>query len=212
MLTAQNHSDFDHEQPMRKTVRRLRGFRASFEEQLRTTSQHTGIRYALDGKALTAAFMAWLDDFEAQKPDQEGDKAAYVGFAAGLMLRALIRHDPLRATHVPSGINAEDPSSFWPEGYVYVAYCLNIRACVLEQDFHAPVHQADELNDLQTWWSFRENVHEDPSLAIAFLDLFSGQEPNWCMPALFASQRYRAVTQRTFAQLQNDQSSGQDDL
>ena len=42
-----------------------------------------------------------------------------------------------------------------------------------------------DLGDLRTWWSFRENVFEDDSLAIAFLQLFAGVEPNWTTPSLF---------------------------
>lgn len=197
---------FHAEQPLGKAVRRLRGFRASFEEQIKSISMRTGIRYEVKSDKLTAAFLGWLEAFEAQKPAQESDKEAYVGFAAGLMLRSLIDHDPVRVTFLPKDIDKDEPAAFWPEGYLYVAYCLNIRGCVLEQEFHTAQERADAFADLRTWWSFRENVHEDPSLAIAFLDLFSGQEPDWHMPALFTSQRYRALTRRTFDQL-DDASS-----
>lgn len=202
MLIAESTPDFHTEQPLGKAVRRLRGFRSSFEEQIKTISTRTGIRYEIKADKLTATFLAWLDAFEAQKPDKENDKEAYVGFAAGLMLRSLIAHDPVEAVHLPKAADKNDPTYFWPEGYLYVAYCLNIRGCVLEQEFHTAQQQAALLDDLRTWWSFRENVHEDPSLAIAFLDLFSGVEPNWHMPELFTSQRYQALTQRAFDQLQ----------
>ena len=43
-------------------------------------------------------------------------------------------------------------------------------------------------DDLRTWWSYRENVGEDPALAIAFLDMFIGSEPNWVMPDSAASR------------------------
>lgn len=202
MLIAESTPDFHTEQPLGKAVRRLRGFRSSFEEQIKTISTRTGIRYEIKADRLTATFLAWLEAFEAQKPDKENDKEAYVGFAAGLMLRSLIAYDPVQAVHLPKAADKNDPTYFWPAGYLYVAYCLNIRGCVLEQEFHTARQQAAMLDDLRTWWSFRENVHEDPSLAIAFLDLFSGVEPNWHMPELFTSQRYQALTQRAFDQLQ----------
>lgn len=198
---AETTPDFHSEQPLGKAVRRLRGFRTSFEEQIKSISTRTGIQYQVKSDKLTAAFMGWLKAFEAQKPAHDADNEAYVGFAAGLMLRALIDHDPAQATHVPKAIDKDEPVGFWPEGYLYVAYCLNIRGCVLEQEFHTAQQQSEMFADLRTWWSFRENVHEDPSLAIAFLDLFSGQNPDWHMPALFTSQRYRALTRRTFDQL-----------
>jgi hypothetical protein len=194
---AEDMSELEHGQPVRKAVRRLRGFRASFEEQVRSTSARTGIRYAIDSEKLTASFMGWLEAFEAQKPSQETDKAAYVGFAAGLMLRSLITHNPVRVLGLPEKADSADPAYFWPEGHLYVAYCLNIRGIVLEQEFHTPQTQSEALGDVSTWWTFRENVREDPALAIAFLDLFSGQEPDWSMPALFTSQRYREVTRKS---------------
>lgn len=199
---TENQVELEHAIPVHKSVRRLRGFRASFEEQINNTSAQTGIGYEVKTDKLTAAFVEWLDAFEAQKPMQDSDNVPYVGFAAGLMLRSLIIHDPVRATEIPKTVDKNTPISFWPEGYLYVAYCINMRGCVLEQDFHTHLEQADLLSDLQTWWSFRENVTADPSLAIAFLELFSGQEPNWFMPALFKSTRYRAVTRKTFKQLQ----------
>lgn len=203
MLVAETAPEFQSEQPLGKAVRRLRGFRTSFEEQVKSIFTRTGIVYEFKSDRLTAAFLGWLEAFEAQKPAQDTDNEAYVGFAAGLMLRSLIAHDPARATVIPKDADADDPITFWPEGYLYVAYCLNIRGCVLEQEFHAAQHQADVLGDVKTWWSFRENVQEDPSLAIAFLDLFSGEQPDWHMPALFTSRRYQALTRKTFDQLGN---------
>lgn len=203
MLIAETAPEFQSEQPIGKAVRRLRGFRASFDEQVKSISTRTGIRYEIKSDQLTASFLGWLESFEAQKPAQDSDKEAYVGFAAGLMLRSLITHNPVKASFVPKDADKDDPTYFWPEGYLYVAYCLNIRGCVLEQEFHTAQHQADVLGDLRTWWSFRENVHEDPSLAMAFLDLFSGEQPDWHMPALFTSQRYQALTRKTFDQLGN---------
>lgn len=171
--------------PVRKSVRRLRWFRASFAEQTDKIAGETGVVYALDDQRLTAAFLDWLRAFEAQKPGAPDDRRAYVGFAAGLMLRTLLRHKPLTVTSIPEGADATNPAYFWPEGYVYVAYCLNVRSAVLEQDFHEGRRLAPALGEIRTWWSFRENVAEDPSLGIAFLDLFAGEEPDWVMPEAF---------------------------
>ena len=184
--------------PLRKSVRRLRGFAASFEAQMRATSERTGIVFELHHDRLTAAFLDWVEDFERQKPGVVADRMPYVGFAAGLMLKSLILHDPVRVTALPPGADRDTPAHFWPEGHLYVAYCLNIRGCVLEEDFHAVQQRVPELDDIRTWWSFRENVAEDPATAIAFLDLFSGQEPDWSMPSVFRSGRYQAVARKVF--------------
>ncbi|MEH0072795.1 hypothetical protein V6L77_25290 [Pannonibacter sp. Pt2-lr] len=67
-----------------------------------------------------------------------------------------------------------------------MTYCLAVRAAVLAQEFHTEPHEVPELSDLRTWWSFRENILEDPDLAISFLELFSGEQPHWTASAIFA--------------------------
>ncbi|MGP9789259.1 hypothetical protein [Roseinatronobacter sp. NSM] len=190
--------------PVRKAVQRLRWFHKSFHDQVAQCAQTTGVSFAVDDKKLTAGFIEWLRAFEAQKPQNADSRRAYVGFAAGLMLRTMIRHTPLTATRLPDRFDATDPAYFWPEGYVYVTFCLNIRAAVLEQDFHEDQRLAPELTDLRSWWSFRENIRHDPSLAIAFLDLFAGEVPNWTMSAVFQSAQLRdALGQDRAGRLEN---------
>lgn len=177
--------------PVRKAVQRLRWFHKSFHDQVAQCAHTTGVSFSVDDKKLTAGFIEWLRAFDAQKPHNADSRRAYVGFAAGLMLRTMIRHNPLTATRLPDSFDAADPAYFWPEGYVYVTFCLNIRAAVLEQDFHEDQRLAPELTDLRSWWSFRENIKNDSSLAIAFLDLFAGEVPNWTMSAVFQSTQVR---------------------
>ena len=186
------------DQPVHKSAQRLRWFVDAFERQTRNTETQTGNRFAVNRDVLAQAFAEWLQAFEAQKPTQTGDKLAYVGFAAGLMLRTLIRHKPVSLLGQPKDADDSNPAYFWPEGYLYVAFCLNVRGLVLETDFHAAQHPSAALTEARTWWSFRENVTEDPSLAIAFLDLFAGDEPEWTMPELFRSGQVRELAGRFF--------------
>lgn len=186
------------EQPLRKSARRLRWFIEAFEKQVGDTASQTGNEFAINRDALAQVFAEWLQAFEAQKPTRDEDKPPYVGFAAGLMLRSLIKRRPVACTQCPEGADNSNPGYFWPEGYLYVAFCLNVRGLVLQSDFQSEQHPSDALNELRTWWSFRENVHEDPSLAIAFLDLFSGDEPEWSMPELFRTGRARELAGRFY--------------
>ena len=186
------------EQPLRKSAQRLRWFVEVFEKQVRSTETQTGNRFRVDRSALAQVFAEWLRAFEAQKPTHEDDKPAYVGFAAGLMLRTLIKHKPVTLVERLSGADETNPAYFWPEGYLYVAFCLNVRGLVLETDYHSEQHPSEALKEARTWWSFRENVHDDPSLAIAFLDLFAGEEPEWTMPDLFRSGRVREIAGRFY--------------
>ena len=171
--------------PLHRSARRLRWFLASFEAQLRSIERETGHRYGLDRAALSAAFVEWVRAFEHQKPADGDDRPRYVGFAAGLMLKVLIARAPLRLSVAGAGLASDDPARVWPEGYAYVSYCLNVRALVLEQDFNERGSVAPVLAEADAWRSFRENVMEDGSLAIAFLDLFAGREPEWTLPDLF---------------------------
>lgn len=194
MDNAAINSLIQERQPVRKTVRRLRWFKQSFNDQIAQISERTGITFAINEQAQAAAFVDWLRAFEAQKPTGSADRRRYVGFAAGLMLRSLIKHAPLSVSAKPDNANKEDPAYFWPEGYAYVSYCINVRAAVLQQDFDEATSIAPELANLRTWWSFKENVQEDSSLGIAFLDLFTGVDPQWEMPDLFRAGDIKRIT------------------
>jgi hypothetical protein len=52
----------------------------------------------------------------------------------------------------------------------------------MEQEFNRQININPNTEDLRTWWSFRENIAEDPSYAICFFDHFIGKEPNWSFP------------------------------
>lgn len=186
-------------QPLHKSAQRLRWFAGAFEAQRQRTEAETGIRFTLDHDRLTEVFVDWIDAFEAQKPDLPEDNQAYVGFAAGLMLRSLIGLRPVAVAHKPADADDSNPAYFWPEGYLYVAFCLNVRGLVLSKDFASEQQSGAELGETRTWWSFRENVACDPALAIAFLDLFAGAQPEWTMPDLFRSGRAQELAGRFYA-------------
>ena len=186
------------DQPLRKSAQRLRWFVGAFERQVTNTEAQTGNTFSVDKNKLAQVFAEWLKAFEAQKPQRDDDNPAYVGFAAGLMLRALVKLKPVTLSNQPKDADKSNPAYFWPEGYLYVAFCLNVRGLVLEADFQTEQKPSDVLNETRTWWSFRENVNEDPSLAIAFLDLFAGDEPEWTAPQLFRTGRVRELAGRFY--------------
>lgn len=191
------------DQPLHKAARRYRWFVQAFDYQREATAKETGNTYEVDNERLTEVFADWLSAFEAQKPEDGKDNLAYVGFAAGLMLRSLIRHKPVRCTAKPEDAAADNPAWFWPEGYLYVAFCLNVRGLVLQSDFHGEQRPSDLLGEMRTWWSFKENVSEDPSQAIAFLDLFAGDEPQWQMPQVFHARPGNALENAHHPQLES---------
>ena len=189
------------DEPVHRAARRLRWFVRSFHDQAARTAAETGVRYEIDDRRLAELFVGWLRAFERQKPGEDADRAAYVGFAAGLMLRTLVDRSPARARAVPDGKSADHPAYYWPEGYLYVAYCLNVRGLVMEHDFHESQRDVPELTELGVWWSFRENVGQDPDTAIGFLDMFAGDEPDWTMPGIFRPGRVRSRAARFFREV-----------
>lgn len=182
-----------YRQPIRKSAQRLRWFFRSFEEQVTRVEAETKMSFAVDKKVLAAVFARWLKLFNAQKPKADVDKPAYVGFAAGLMLQTLIEKQPVHTVRKPAEIDRTEPAHYWPEGYLYVTYCLYVRSLVIEIDFHGEQGPHDALTDMRTWWSFKENVEEDPALAISFLDLFAGEEADWVRPGFFRPDRGRVL-------------------
>lgn len=169
-------------------LRRLRWFRVTFRASAKAVGKRYGMRFAIDEVRLARVFLDSIETIEAQKRFARVDRADFIIFAGGLVLRELIRHDPARALALeaqPAG--DEDPAMgeiarFWPEGFLYTNYCVSAIAAIHEQEFgHAPRLDAC-ADDLRTWWSYRENATEMPAYAVAFLDRFLGAEPNWVMP------------------------------
>lgn len=182
---------------LRHRVRRLGWFRGSFRRAAGLVGADNHLAFAVDDRALASAFFGWIDAFTAHKAAaRDGDRRDFSSFAAGLLLKELIRVDPARARPLPgegggaSGAAAA-PAAFWPEGFLYTQYCLAGLAAVLEQDFGERLALAAAADDLRTWWTFRENVAECPALAIAFLDHFAGGEPNWRLPEDFRARPSR---------------------
>ena len=173
--------------PLRKSAQRLRWFTDVFAHQLATVEQDTGNSFEIDDAKLTQAFADWVTSFEQQKPKSDTRHEPFIGFAAGLMLRALVDVGPVRLITRPDEADVSKPAYFWPEGYMYVSFCLMVRALILNEEFGRAQLSGGALDSIQTWRSFRENIAEDRSAAIAFLDLFAGEEPNWVFPQIFRS-------------------------
>jgi len=174
---------------LRHRLRRLRWFRMSFRSHARLVGATYGVRFEIDDARLTKAFLDWVETMEKKKAFAKVDRADFVIFAAGLVLRELIRQEPASVAErglerVPSGAGSEMPDivDFWPEGFLYTNFCVSAIAAVYEQEFGETPTINKCADDLRTWWSYRENASEMPAYAVAFLDRFLGAEPNWLLP------------------------------
>ena len=117
------------------------------------------------------------------------------------MLKNLILKKPLTVGDMPKVTPPSLPAFFWPEGFAYVAYCLNVRQAVLANDFGMMIPENPALDSIRSWWSFKENVEENANNAIAFLDLFAGETPNFSGTVFFDGATRMAEMEKHIAVL-----------
>lgn len=171
--------------PIRAAVRRMRWFRAAFGTVVQRVGQDIGADIQVDEPALARCFVTWLRRVEQLNPHDPQARRAFFDHAAGLMLRELIAANPCRVMTPPDPGDPQDPARFWPEGFCYTIYCMNVRAAAVQQEYGENAVLAPEFHDLRTWWSFRENVADEGATAVAFFKLFIGAAPDWQMPDSF---------------------------
>ena len=176
-------TEFNRERDLRHRIRDMRFFEASFRRNVTLTLADHGRRTKTDQARLRSSFLAWLETFHATRPYADLDRRDFICFSAGQMLAELVRHDPLSLAK-----GNDETTDIWPVGMAYVSYCLGVALSVMEQEFQLATELSSSANDARIWQSFRENVSENPDLAIPFIDLLLGQSPNWTEPAL-ADQR-----------------------
>lgn len=175
-------------------VRKLGFFKESFATCADAMAGHLGTLITVDSIRLTRAFLDWREDFLRQSAAADVDRRDYMLFSSGLMLCYLLRNQPITLIGADPDTRKsldgaiETAAGFWPEGLIYTRYCLGILESVLDQEGEEPIHLSPLIGEVAAWWSFRENVGEDPARAIGVLDLFVGAEPNWEMPGLAANR------------------------
>jgi hypothetical protein len=174
---------------VRHQVRHLGWFRNSFNRCADGVTKDWGIAYQVHDAKLTKAFLDWANAFSEQRKYAELSRKDFANFAAGLLLKELIRNTvcsvgDMSSLSIPAGADEHvtEIIKFWPEGFLYTSFCLSVLNAVMVQDFNSVLDLKPIVQDLGTWWSFRENVAEDASRAVGFLDTFIGVEPNWTQP------------------------------
>ena len=191
---------------LRHQIRHLHWFKTSFRRDAELLGAQHGMALAIDDRRLTEAFLNWIEAFNREKRYAALDRRDFCLFAAGLLLREFLKARPVtaRAGGAASSAGAPDEEGaipgFWPEGFLYTSYCLSVLSAVVRQEFGEALSPAKAAGDLRIWWSYRENVSENPSLAIAFFDQFVGNEPNWRVPDSAESRAaMRRATEKLFA-------------
>ena len=187
-------NEMAHLPDLRHRLRQFRWFETTFQNSVSLVAKTYGIRFEVDEKKLADVFFRWVDLVNSKKEFARVDKADFIIFAAGLVLRELLRQHPVRVNdslqspQISKTDEKLDIVRFWPEGFLYTNYCVAAVAALYEQEFGYTPEIDRCADDLRTWCSFRENVMEESSYAIAFLDSFLGMKPNWMVPE-FVSAR-----------------------
>jgi hypothetical protein len=166
-------------------VRGLSFFKRHLAHGVASIGRREGLAAQIDERATPKVFLAWIDGLMAQRAYASIERRDYIIFGAGILLKTLIEEPPIRLT-ATSGMTeravANPLADVWPEGFLATSYCLSVLDAVLHQEGLATFVLAPEAHDIGVWQSFRENMSDDPRLAIPFLDVFVGNEPNWSEP------------------------------
>lgn len=166
-------------------LRQLRWFRRAFASCVEALDKRYGLKTKVDDEVLARIFIDWAETIEQKKRLALINRSDFIKFSGGKMLQELIKADPA-SVKLPSLRRDDLPETiaFWPEGFLYTNFCVSAVSVVHLQELGEGLTLSDCVDDLRMWWSFRENTHEIPAYAIAFLDRFFGAEPNWTFPEL----------------------------
>ncbi len=193
-----NRTGIEHAPDLVHRVRALSYFKRHVTLGISEIAPRHGLLARFDDRLAPRIFVLWTEALTAQKVYAEVDRRDYIAFGAGILLRHLLEANPIRVARIPASDN-EVSETIWPEGALATAYCVSVLDAVLAQEGFDGVRLSPTVDNPAIWQSFRENVAEDPRLAIPYFDLFIGNEPNWIQPTW---ARARPAQERTLDQLQ----------
>lgn len=132
----------------------------------------------LDSAALARAFWQWAATLDSSSALETLDRIDCAHFQTGMLLSQLLWQRPVR---LPDARRTDE-----------VGICTDAALTLLaawRAALGAPPPEVDMPERTSARWaSYVENVIEDPLVAVAFLDLFTGREPVWRFPT-FPTER-----------------------
>jgi hypothetical protein len=149
------------------------------------------LKIEIDDRHFTTAFFAWVDVITRNAEYRRENELDYFQFVFGVLLRDLLRE---KAIHVKKDASTQlrpspgNIADWWPTGYVLTYFCLGALKHTVREECRVELQDAVALSEPTVWQSFRENIVEEPGLAIAFFDKFMGLEPNWREPSRIANR------------------------
>lgn len=168
-----------------KRVQKLTPCRQLLQRCCAEYDQQHGLQIEIDDRNFTTAFFAWLDVVERNTEYRQHNELDYFQFVFGLLLRDLLRDKAILVKKDASVLmrpSSGNIADWWPTGYVLTYFCIGALKQTVREECAVELEPSDALSHPAVWQSFRENIVEEPGLAIAFFDKFMGLEPNWREP------------------------------
>lgn len=145
---------------------------------------------AVDRAALSRAFWSWAATLDAYADLEALDPVDCAHFQSGMLLAQLLQERPLRLQHLDRDT----------ETRLMTDTVLTVLAVWLQAIGAPPCSDGTPDLSAARWSSYVENVNEDASVAVAYLDLFTGREPVWNYPTM---PNERPALRRALAQRRN---------
>ena len=129
-------------------------------------------------QSLANSFWPWAASLERDRSYEAVDPVDFAHFAAGLLLSNLL------AAHPGSVTSPRRSDEVFALTRTVVTLLAAWRAALSPSTFQ--LHVDDQQS--RQWTSYLENVAEDPSIAVPFLDSFTGLEPAWQYPLMIGER------------------------
>jgi hypothetical protein len=189
----------DQELAIWKRVRKLTLCRQLLQHCCDEYGERHALPIEIDDRQFASAFFTWVELAERNTDYRHRNPLDYYQFVFGVLLRDLLREKAIvvkkdaSAQLRPSAGNIAD---WWPTGYVLTYFCIGILKTTVREECGVEVQPSEAISQPAVWQSFRENMIEEPGLAIAFFDKFMGFEPNWREPTQINNRPAAAARSR----------------
>ena len=183
-------ADWASEPTLHSRVQSWSWFRQAFGQALQSHAVVSSSSWAVDEESLARAFFSWAELVELYSPYEALDAADFRHFILGLLLQKLLEARPPVLQGVPAAAAAVPITSF----------VLTLLQALHKNAGSPPLTLDAAALSGPRWHSFLENVAEDASNAICFLDQMTGLQPAWQSRSLIehrpAMQKALALTRQ----------------
>ncbi|MDR6423116.1 hypothetical protein J2801_005418 [Paraburkholderia phenoliruptrix] len=177
----------DHIPNVWQAATRLSSFKELLSEHCRSMRSTYSVSVEIDERALTSAFFIWAQTVENHRHYLQQNAPDYFQFLVGCLLAELLKAHAVSVVSClddeASGTRGNSIARWWPVGFVLTTFLIELVRKVISQECGRIVGPSAKLTNIKVWQSFRENLVEEPSIAIAYFDDFMGLVPNWRNPS-----------------------------